>query len=455
MPPQADQTEYSFLCADGHLQPLNSTKPCVWVAKPWPVVAAQRTHAARVQKMVTGLSHNDLNSWQNALLSLLETYHIDIMPLDNVIPIDDYLDQAPAFQGAFSFPECNPPRSIVYCTTTILQHIKCSWLQEASQVHGIQPNIQCIRSADLESCMGDTKFKTADVILVDQENRVKAQRDYNLLPLLYEFSTSMHDRYVTIAVVHKDSKYQNFADLHGAKACLPSFEGPAHLSVLETITNATGQVKSVRSYFHKDSCTWHPSGRCPEHYRGDEGALRCLAEGGDVAFISSDIFKLYTIGNLTSDWIKGTKEHKSFRVLCPYGGIERGSKFEYCYLHWTTRGHLMTHNSSITRRNEIYNSLRDMDRLFGKNEKTGVPPFTLYGVFDKRNDILFRDKTDGLRGLQDLKKDYSKRIMEDIFEKYAEKYYVDQSEESSCATYKLSGFVLLLALAACLVLGRT
>lgn len=125
------------------MQPLATQKPCLWVAKPWPVIAAQSEHAVEVQNMLTNINHDNQNSWQNALLSLLETYHVNLTTLDRSIPIDDYLDQAVGFQSAYSFPTCNPPRSIVYCTTSLIQHYKCSWLQEASSVYGIEPNIQC------------------------------------------------------------------------------------------------------------------------------------------------------------------------------------------------------------------------------------------------------------------------------------------------------------------------
>uniref|UniRef100_A0A1I8NYX9 Transferrin n=1 Tax=Stomoxys calcitrans TaxID=35570 RepID=A0A1I8NYX9_STOCA len=448
LPKQAEPSEYSFLCAEGHLQPINTTKPCVWVAKPWPVIAARRTHAAQVQNIVTGLNHDTPNSWQNALLSLLETYHVDIVPLDNVIAIDDYLDQATAFQSAYSFPECSPPRSIVFCTTSIIQHIKCSWLQEASQVYGVQPNIQCTRSQNLDTCMDDIKYRTADVVLVDHENRVKAQRDFNLKPILYEFSQDMHQRYATIAVVHKDSDFETFADLKGAKVCLPSFEGPAYLSVLETMHNKTHDSKPLHKYFHHESCLWEPhsSHKCPDVYRGDEGALRCLAERGEVAFLSSDLYKKYTIGNLTAAWIKQT-HHKSFKVLCPYGSNEKGSKFEYCYLHWTTRGHIMTHDTTPARLHEIHNSLRDIDALFGKNYKTETRPFTMYGIFDKKNNVIFRDNTDGLRGLQDLRRDHNTRIMEEVFEKYIEKKYVNTLESGSATQKPMARGNLLVLLA--------
>ncbi|XP_023302342.2 transferrin [Lucilia cuprina] len=414
---QANPSEYSYLCADGHLQPINTTRPCVWVAKPWPVIAARRSHAAQVQRLVTGINHDNPSSWQNALLSLLENFHVDINPLDNVIPIDDYLDQATGFQSAYSFPECNPPRSIVFCTTSVIEHIKCSWLQEASQVYGVQPNIQCIRSATLDTCMDDIKYKAADVVLLGNEQRLKAQREYKLKPILFEFSQNMHDLYATIAVVHKDSKFTTFQDLEGAKACLPSYEGPAYLSVLETIHNKTGQRIAPHKYFSRHSCLWHGGKTCSDVFRGDEGALRCLAQEGEVAFISSDVFKKYISGNLTSPWVKQTS-HKSFKILCPYGANERHSKFEFCYMHWTTRGYIMTHDGPLARQNEIFNSLREIDGLFGKKFKDDVRPFTMYGVFDRQNNIIFRDQTDELRGLQQMQSDINPRNMEDIYEDY-------------------------------------
>lgn len=443
---QANPSEYSYLCADGHLQPINTTKPCIWVSKPWPVIAARRSHAAQVQRLVTGLNHDSQQSWQNALLSLLENYHVEINPLDNVIPIDDYLDQAVGFQSAYSFPECNPPRSVVFCTTTIIEHIKCSWLQEAAQVYGVQPNIQCIRSASIDTCMDDIKYKAADVVVVNNEQRIKAQREYKLKPILFEYSQSMHDLYATIAVVHKDAKFNSFQDLKGAKACLPAYEGPAYLSVLETIHNKTGAVQSLSKYFHRDSCLWisNTSRSCPDIYKGDEGALRCLAEKGDVAFISSLTYKQYIVGNLTSPWVQ-QNGHKSFKLLCPYGTNQRHSKFEFCYMHWTTKGYLMTHDGAMARKNEIFNSLRDIDQLFGKKFKEDVRPFTMYGVFDKQNNIIFNDRTDELKGEQEIRNDLNPRSMEDIYKNYFNEKY-STAVESGTSSLKVAigfGFIWL------------
>jgi hypothetical protein len=39
---------YSFLCPDGTTRPVNGTNPCIWVVKPWPVVATKRYQIAVV-----------------------------------------------------------------------------------------------------------------------------------------------------------------------------------------------------------------------------------------------------------------------------------------------------------------------------------------------------------------------------------------------------------------------
>lgn len=395
------------------------------MAKPWPAVAARSEYADRIQNLLYELNHDNETNWQNALLSLIETYHVHINPLDNTIPIDTYLDQAVGFQGAYSFPSCNPPRSIVYCTFSIMQHIKCSWLQEASSVYGVEPNIQCIRTDHLDRCMEDVKEGISDVVLVDESDRLRAQRDFNLQPILYEFGKELHARYAVVAVVKSNSGIRSFHDLEEKKACFPSYEGAAFLSVAETLRNLSishkhcKAVDSITDFFHRKSCYWADGskGQCQDHYRGDTGALNCLADGrGDVAFIDMAVWKNFTEGNLNS-----AAEPKDFKLLCPHP-VTKVNKSGICYLHWTTRGHLMIRNGTeVMRRNEIYNSLRDMDRLFGKNTQSKTQTFTLYGPYDKKSNIMFRDISDGLLGVVDIVKDKLDRNLETVYEAFADK----------------------------------
>lgn len=407
---------------------MTTDKPCLWVAKPWPVVATQPKHAVEIQDMLTNINHDNQTSWQNALLSLLETYHVNVTTLDRSIPIDDYLDQAVGFQSAYSFPTCSPPRSIIYCTTSLIQHYKCSWLQEASSVYGIEPNIQCTRSESLERCMDDTNNEAANVVLVSQDERLRAEREYHLKPLLYEFSSELYERYVVLAVIKEGANINDFSDLKGKRACFPNFEGAAYLSVLETLWNYSLVEKTcshnlnLANYFSPKSCIWDAksSNTCDQKYFGEMGALRCLVDGtGDVAFISSGTFRSFNEGSVNATWSKKFKT-KNFKLLCPYGRSSEQHD-EYCFLNWTPRGHLMINNKTeAVRRNEIYNSFRDMDKLFGKQSKSNTSPFTLFGPFDRKNNVMFRDNTEGLRGLAELQKEKPFRLLEKTFTIYAE-----------------------------------
>lgn len=206
--PEADPEGYSFLCPDSHLQPLNVKNPCTWISKPWSVLAARRSHAEQVQEMFREL---DINSeWQQAMLMLLESYHVNVTSLDMPIPIDDYLDKSSGYQSAHSFPACYPPRHIVYCTTSLIEFIKCSWLQEVSTVYGIEPNLQCIRGESLYRCLDDVNKNVADVVMVDPDVRIKSERQFNLTSLLFEFSSELSNNHVTVAVVKQKSPIKSF-----------------------------------------------------------------------------------------------------------------------------------------------------------------------------------------------------------------------------------------------------
>jgi Transferrin len=201
--PLADPTGYSYLCPDGHLQPLTVRNPCSWIAKPWPVIASRRSHADKVQDLFENIDVKV--QWQQSLLMLLESYYVNITSLDSPMTIDDYLDKDSGYQSAHSFPACYPPRHIVYCTTSLIDFVKCSWLQEVSTVYGIEPNLQCIRGENLYRCLDDVNKNIADVVLVDQDDRVESERAHNLTSVLFEYSSNFTQNYVTIAVVKNNS----------------------------------------------------------------------------------------------------------------------------------------------------------------------------------------------------------------------------------------------------------
>lgn len=424
---ESNPADYSFLCLEGHLQPLNTSTPCVWVAQPWPAIAAKREYAAAVQLLLENLDHNDENSWENALLSILETYHVNIKQLDNTIPISDYLDQATGYSSAYSFRECNPSRAIVFCTTSLVEHVKCSWLQEVATVYGIEPSLQCIREMSLDRCMENVQHFASDVVMVDESERLRAEKTYHLEPLLFEFAKRKADRYTVIAVVKNKSNIYNFNDLYKKRACFPSYEGAAYLSVLETIRHMRGisndtelySSEDVKDFFTEDSCTWAPgSASCAKKYIGDVGALNCLNDNhSDVAFVDMSVFQQYINSTHSGTGQSINQTSDVYKLICPFGRETKAD--ELCYLHWASRGYLMINNQTkLFRKNEIYNALRDMDRLFGKYYDSNVLPFSMYGPFDRQNNLMFHDQTEALRGIIELQKDRTPRFLEPTTHNY-------------------------------------
>jgi len=223
--PESDPNNYSYLCPDSHLQPLSVENPCTWISKPWPAIAAKRTHAEKVTELFSNIDRSV--EWQRVLLQLLESFSVNVTLLPTSITIDDYLDLGPGYQSAHSFPECDPPRQIVFCTTSLKEFSKCTWLQEVANVYGIEPNLQCVRGENQYRCLNDVAQGTADLVAIDQASRFSYEEKFNLIPILYEYAaSSFTDNYVTIAVVKEKSKIFNFA----GKFC--NFHSIFHLTFL-------------------------------------------------------------------------------------------------------------------------------------------------------------------------------------------------------------------------------
>lgn len=54
------------------------------------------------------------------------------------------------------------------------------------------------------------------------------------------------------------------------------------------------------------------------------------------------------------------------------------------------------------RKQEIVNTFKQLDQLFGKNMKSHTNAFTMYGPFDHNHDVLFQDRTKYLKTREEL-----------------------------------------------------
>lgn len=100
----------------------------------------------------------------------------------------------------------------------------------------------------------------------------------------------------------------------------------------------------------------------------------------------------------TADGSRFNRQH--YKVLCPFKSESKYYKStDFCYLSWTSKGVILTNkNKSQIRINEIVNTLKTMDNHFGKKKfRSGNIPFTMFGPFDQKQNVLFKDSTDGLK----------------------------------------------------------
>ncbi|KAK5650025.1 hypothetical protein RI129_001054 [Pyrocoelia pectoralis] len=419
---------YSYLCQDGTTIPLNSTtQPCVWVVKPWPVVASKRTSAQEIQEFISSLSHSDNNSWQSALLNLIETYHLTIKSVQPIEAIESYLSRATGFLSANSFPGCHPPRTVRICTTTNLENAKCSWLREVSTVYGIEPDIDCLKADNKTHCMQGIAANLFDVVIVPADMVNQAKTSYQLKTLFYETVLNEEEKYVTVGVVRANSGITSFEDLQSKRACFPKYDGVAWNSVVHTL-NSKKLIKICpfiegMSEFFSDSCVPNfPTNvssslkaLCkPGIYDDEYGAMRCLTHGnGDVAFVSKHTY---------STFFKDIKEKGDLRIDAKDYKILCDNSDESCHLSWAPPGQAMIRlNSSSLWIKDTLDVFLQMDNLFGKNFKSLTTPFTLFGLFDGKPNVLFHDITNKLRDIPKLKNtDTMKKEYDDMLDKFGE-----------------------------------
>lgn len=195
-------------------------------------------------------------------------------------------------------------------------------------------------------------------------------------------------------------------------ACFPRRNGAAFSSAADALLKlnlVTDNCSSaVENFFSEKTCFGNEN--CKKNFGGDNGALHCLKDFGDVAFMNLETFK-----NLTGEcellinfsflnlFVPAATAHfnrKSFRVICPFAEKNKYLKgSDICHLSWTSKGVLLTNKAkSQIRINEIVNTLKTMDNHFGKHKyRSGNIPFTLFGPFDQKQNVLFKDSTDGLK----------------------------------------------------------
>lgn len=219
-----------------------------------------------------------------------------------------------------------PIKTIRICVTSKDELEKCRDLSRGAFSRNVRPRFDCINQRDVEGCLRTIRDNGADIITIDAALTEKAQRKYNLRPIVAEkYNSSADGSFYVVAVVRKSSIFRSFQDLKGAKACFTRYDGVGVTSPLSVLLQQ-GLIKAddcprdrALANFFGSSCMpgansvrdrlelnvmeklcalcqgdgSDPSTKCFENVeirRGDVGAFKCLVEvnGGDVAFVRQD-----------------------------------------------------------------------------------------------------------------------------------------------------------------------
>lgn len=396
---------FAYLCRDGSTQSLNTTEPCVWLHRPWPVVIAKRKAAAAVNELISSFAETDFfdNHWKGALAYLLEMRQLStsMHPAKNPL---DYLASAEGFREAYSQSGCDPPRHITFCTKSLLEKNKCDWLSEAGAVYGVNPPLQCVVRRDVAECLRAVESGEVDVTGGSPDVLVQATRDYNLQPLIYEVTPLSQTQMNTVlAYVKKDSMLDKMADLRGKRAYFPNYDGIAWHSVLNYIKRSENLncFESMHGYFGEICAPgvekMNITANLVEEFSrncilsdgkvlsGELAALRALVAGRvDVAFVSMNTVSKYENKLINELWaIDGTV---ALKPICPKDNPV------HCALSWSHLGHMYASKTiKPMRRDEITTVFTQLDKLFGRHYANGM--FKMYGLYNHELDILFNNNT--------------------------------------------------------------
>eukprot|EP00245_Coleochaete_scutata_P006368 TRINITY_DN20795_c0_g1_i1.p1 TRINITY_DN20795_c0_g1~~TRINITY_DN20795_c0_g1_i1.p1 ORF type:complete len:504 (-),score=73.81 TRINITY_DN20795_c0_g1_i1:795-2306(-) len=301
-------------------------------------------------------------------------------PVDATPPADLDTSQPP--------PEEFPPPAlgtselrIRWCTTSATEETFCNnALADLHSLSAPQNEWSCIIKEDPIACMAAIRAKEADLMVVEAGLAFVAFFNYSMKAIMGETYTGgavAPGSYKAVALVRaslcQEKKFK-LASLKGKTSChsgyktaagwdLPlrklvelELQKPANRSPLpddiEMISSFFGKSCSVGNTNNNSICSGCPGeGGCDAAFAGDIGALRCLANGGDVAFVRNELlppFQCHGARNKDCS-IPGLENlHLTdYRLLCPLGGCADPDTYqENCVLGTVPGNAVMVRNQA-------------------------------------------------------------------------------------------------------------
>ncbi|KAK7583899.1 hypothetical protein V9T40_004862 [Parthenolecanium corni] len=422
--------DFSFLCPDGSKQhPLNTSNPCVWLSRPWPVILARRTVRERVSSLVQHLStSNDIaqeTSWEYKLRLLLSH---SLQPIYSMNPSHltphEYLERVPGFLHANTMKTCKgtgEDKTINICTENESVKKKCDLLALVARVYSIDPELNCTL---VSNCLKNVAERKGDVVIVNTGKLKQVYEHHDLRPILYQTSTGSEQLRYMFAVVRQGSKINQLKQLRGKKACFTEVGGLGWNSLLmvlkeNSLINDYCDEKSAISNFFSEVCI--VNSKPGDEFRScfdddfekfDIGSLdlneaqglRCISDnnGGDVSFIDFYSIEKYLREYKHKGWFSDYQSKNDFKYICPY----KNSTSRDCYLSKSSFGQVLVHKDLPDARiEEISSAFLILSSLLS-SDKNLDPVFKMFTHYQDEKNVLFENKASLLESAED----FSRRI---------------------------------------------
>ncbi|KFP20647.1 Ovotransferrin, partial [Egretta garzetta] len=431
-----NKDEYELLCLDGSRQPVDSYKTCHWARVPAHAVVARDD--SKVDDIWTFLSKaqekfgvGTAGSFQlfgppgkkdPGLKDLL--FKDSAIQLKRIPPLMDSqlylgLEYYSAIQS-LQKDQLNPSRrenKTRWCAVGKNEKSKCDLWSVVSN-----GDVECTVADNPRDCIIKIMKGEADAITLDG-GFVYTAGVCGLVPVMGENyedesqcskSEGKTASYFAVAVVKKSDSDITWNNLQGKKSCHTAVGRTAGWNIpMGLIRNRTGNC-NFDEYFSEGCAPGSPpnsrlcqlckgSGRVPpencvanshEKYYGYTGALQCLVERGDVAFIKHSIVEENTDGKNKEDWAKNLKMDQ-FELLCTNGQRANVMAYRDCHLAEVPTHAVVTRPEKAKKVQEL---LERQEKLFGTK---GIDKDRFKMFESQTKDLLFKDLTKCLIKLRD------------------------------------------------------
>lgn len=158
-----DAANFRYLCRNGTLQEIGTTRPCVWLTQPWPVIISNDIKAISLSQTIGSWLASGSTGWESALRQILTPGSAQIFAVNAIVRLSDYM--LPVRPVPIAIDTCPGLR---WCTNSYDERQKCDVIRMAALTTGIVPNIVCNDArSDAISCISDVSTNKADFVGID------------------------------------------------------------------------------------------------------------------------------------------------------------------------------------------------------------------------------------------------------------------------------------------------